>query len=112
MPYIAKEDRVPLDPLIDRLAEAIVERAEQAGPEAAFAGLLNYSVTRLALKIIMLEFGKMRYWIIATVTGALKNVSDEFYRRVGIPYEDAQIEKSGDVDLYQEFDKQIALMRQ
>jgi len=110
MPYIAPKDREKLDPLIDQLAERIVQEAKGYDYDGAFAGLLNYTCTRLALKVIRLQFGKMRYWILATVTGTFKNVADEFYRRLGVPYEDKQIEKSGDVDLYEEFSKEIEEM--
>lgn len=102
MPYIAPKNRKNLDAHIDALAEAIVAEAKQETNEAAFAGLLNYSVTRLALKIIKLQFGKIRYWIVATVTGTFKNIADEFYRRLASPYEDKQIKANGDVDLYEE----------
>jgi hypothetical protein len=103
MPYIAQKDREKLDPLIDQLAEQIVKEAKEYGYDGAFAGLLNYTCTRLALKIVKLQFGKMRYWIVASVTGVFKNIGDEFYRRTGVPYEDKQIIKNGDVDLYKEF---------
>lgn len=116
MPYIAPKNRKNLDPHIDALAEAIVSEAKQEtrptfssekveggqANDAAFAGLLNYSVTRLALKIIKLQFGKVRYWIVATITGTFKNIADEFYRRLAAPYEDKQIKANGDVDLYEE----------
>lgn len=102
MPYIAPKNRKNLDAHIDALAEAIVGEAKQEKNEAAFAGLLNYSVTRLALKIIKLQFGKVRYWIVATMTGTFKNIADEFYRRLAAPYEDKQIKINGDVDLYEE----------
>ena len=102
MPYIKKENRKNLDAQIDALAEAIVGEAKQENYDAAFAGLLNYSVTRLALKIIKLQFGKVRYWIVATMTGTFKNIADEFYRRLAAPYEDKQIKTNGDVDLYEE----------
>ena len=107
MPYIPRPDRVSLDPLIDELARQIVERANVAGGDAAYAGILNYTCTRLAMKVIKLKFGKMRYWIIATTVGVFHNVADEFYRRMGVPYENVQISKSGDVDLYEEFAKEI-----
>ena len=102
MPYIAQKNRKNLDAHIDALAEAIVGEAKQENYDAAFAGLLNYSVTRLTLKIIKLQFGKVRYWIVAAVTGTLKNIADEFYRRLAAPYEDKQIKANGDVDLYEE----------
>lgn len=103
MPYIKQEQRKKLDPIIDQLAKAISDQAEEDGQESAFAGLLNYACTSLALKIIKLRFGQIRYWIIAITTGTFKNIADEFYRRAGVPYEDKQIEKNGDVDLYEEF---------
>lgn len=103
MPYIATQDRATLDPLIDELAERIVAQAKEHGYDGAFAGPLNYTCSRLALKIVRLQFGKMQYRLIALVTGTFKNISDEFYRRVAVPYEDKQMSKSGDVDLYKEF---------
>lgn len=105
MPYIAPKDREKLDPLIDQLAQKIAKQSEEY--DGAFAGLLNYTCTRLALKVVRLRFGKMRYWILAEVTGIFKNIADEFYRRLGAPYEDKQIAKSGDVDLYEEFSEEI-----
>ncbi|MCS6902891.1 MAG: hypothetical protein NZO41_01250 [Candidatus Bipolaricaulota bacterium] len=107
MPYIAPQDRRPLDPLIDRLAEQIVQQAKAQNYDAAFAGLLNYACTRLALKVIKLRFGGLRYWIIAVTTGVFKNIADEFYRRLGSPYEDQQIAKNSDVDLYAEFEEKL-----
>jgi len=107
MPYIAPKNREKFDPLIDELAGRIVAEAKEKKQDGAFAGLLNYVCTRLALKVVRLQFGKIRYWIIATVTGVFKNIADEFYRRVGTPYEDKQITKSGDVDLYKEFSEEI-----
>jgi hypothetical protein len=55
------------------------------------------------LKIIRLRFGRLRYWLIALITGTFKNISDEFYRRLAAPYEEQQIAVNGDVDLYAEF---------
>ncbi len=83
--------RQELDPLIDQLAGRIVQEAGKMDQEAAFAGLLNYACTRLALKIIRLRFGRLRYWLIALITGTFKNIADEFYRRLAAPYEDRQI---------------------
>ena len=110
MPYIAPKDRAKLDPLIDQLAERIVEEVKEYKYDGAFAGLLNYTATRLALKIVRLQFGKMRYWIIAAVCGTFSNVADEFYRRVAHPYEDKQIIKNEDVDLYKENSDEIGAM--
>lgn len=107
MPYIAPKDREQFDKHIDELAEKIVKEAKEYGYDGAFAGLINYTCTRLTLKVVRMQFGKMRYWLIATITGTFKNIADEFYRRLAAPYEDKQIVKSGDVDLYKEFSKEI-----
>jgi hypothetical protein len=93
MPYIAQKDRPELDKHIDGLAEQLTKVAKEYGYDGAFAGLLNYSCTRLALKVLPAR----RYWAIAIVTGVFKNIADEFYRRYGVPYEDEQIAKNGDV---------------
>jgi len=100
MPYIAPEKRALFDGMIDDLAGRIAETAEKDDGDAAFAGYLNYACTRLALSVLRRRFGKMHYWMIAAVCGVFKNVADEFYRRVGGPYEDKKIERDGDVDLY------------
>lgn len=96
MPYIAQKDRPTLDQHIDALAEQIRVTAASYGYDGAFAGLLNYSCTRLALNILPAR----RYWVIALVTGVFKNIGDEFYRRFGVPYENEQIQKNGDVPGY------------
>lgn len=103
MPYIAQEDREFLDPHIERLTGALIERAEKDGHDAAFAGLLNYAVSSMALGILKKNVGKVRYWFIATLTGTLKNTADEFYRRVAAPYEDGKIRTAGDLPGFEEF---------
>jgi hypothetical protein len=103
MPYIAPQHRQELDPLIAALAQRLVQEAGKMPGEAAFAGLLNYTCTCLALKIVQMRFGRLRYWLLALLTGTFKNIADEIYRRLGGPYEDQQIVVNGDVDLYAQF---------
>jgi hypothetical protein len=91
MPYISQDDRPGLDPAVDALAAAV--RSKAAEHEGNFEGYLNYAITRLVLGVIPTR----RYASIARVTGVLENVKQEFYRRYAAPYEDEQIEKSGDV---------------
>ena len=38
--------------------------------------------------------------------GELDGAAQEFYRRVGVPYEEKQIVKNGDVDLYKIFSEE------
>jgi hypothetical protein len=103
MPYIKPDLRTALDPAIRELAGRIADLSRTMPEETAFAGLLNYACTSLAMHVLEARFGRMRYGTIATVTGVFKNVADEFYRRVAAPYEDEQIEKNGDVPAYQAF---------
>jgi hypothetical protein len=103
MPYVKPEYRSALDPAIRDLAERISEIARSLPEETAFAGLLNYACTSLAVELVHARFGRLRYGVIATVTGVFKNVADEFYRRVAVPYEDLQIEKNGDLPLYESY---------
>jgi hypothetical protein len=103
MPYIKQEHRQALDPLIVDLGARISEIAASMPEETAYAGLLNYACTSLAMQVVHNRFGRLRYGVIATVTGVFKNVADEFYRRVAAPYEDAQIVANGDVALYEEY---------
>jgi hypothetical protein len=93
MPYIAQKDRPALDVHIDALAVALTECAKSYGYDGAFAGLLSYSCSRLAMKVLPAK----RYWSIALVSGVFNNIGDEFYRRFAVPYEDEQIKKNGDV---------------
>jgi hypothetical protein len=105
MPYIAKTQRDALDPHIEKLADEIVGLSKES--EAAYAGLLNYSATTLAMRILKKRFGKIRYWLIATTTGVFKNITDEFYRRAGVPYEDMMIKKQGDTKEYQDYGREM-----
>lgn len=92
MPYLPPPVKSRLDPHLDALVAEIRAIAAEDSSEAAFAGLLNYSCTRLAVRLMP----ERRYWVIATVTGVLKNVADEFYRRVAVPYEEERRAKHGD----------------
>jgi len=107
MPYIAPELRRELDPLIDALADRLAAQAEDAGDDGAFAGLLNYTCSRLALTVVRRRFGHLRYWLIAALSGVFQNIATEFYRRVAVPYEDLKMAESGDVDVFEEFVKEI-----
>jgi hypothetical protein len=103
MPYIKAKHRKELDILIDQLADRLVREAKEYPDPGAFAGLLNYTCTRLALKVVRKQFGQMRYWLIAILSGVFRNVADEFYRRLAAPYEDRLKAENGDVDLFQKY---------
>lgn len=91
MPYVDQRLRATVAPELDALVERL--RAELDADPDSYEGLLNYTITSLCLRTIP---GR-RYRYVARTTGVLENVKQEFYRRYAAPYEDEQIEKSGDV---------------
>src|SRR3989338_5713739 len=108
MPYIPsaktegkKDDRAFLDPHVHALAQAIAEVCKRHNYEAAFAGELNYCLTRLLQEIPreLIAAGQikeeMRYWIQPLMYGVLLDVALEHKRRVNVSYEAEQIVKSG-----------------
>ncbi len=101
MPYVKPEYRVSLDPAIRELAARIATMARTMPDETAYAGLLNYACSSLAMHVVEERFDRMRYGTIATITGVFKNIGDEFYRRVAAPYEDQQIATNGDLPSYE-----------
>jgi hypothetical protein len=107
MPYIKPEHRRTLDPALDELVARLAEIANALPEEAAFAGLLNYACTSVALRLIKTRFGRLRYGTIATVTGVFTNIADEFYRRAAGPYEDRQIVNNGDLPLYESYAREV-----
>jgi hypothetical protein len=109
MPYVPssktagkEDDRSVLDSAISVLAEKIAEVSSRHGYEAAFAGELNYSLTRLIQEIPrkLIDTGQikeeLRYWIQPLFYGVLLDVALEHKRRVNVAYEAEQIVKSGD----------------
>jgi hypothetical protein len=109
MPYVPSEktkgkedDRIVIDPAVTALAEAIAATAARHGYEGAFAGELNYSLTRLLQEIPRKLFKKgiiteeIRYWLQPLMYGVLLDVALEHKRRINVAYEAEQIVKSGD----------------
>jgi hypothetical protein len=102
MPYVPPKDRPELEECVEALAEGIVNIAHGYGYDGAFAGELNFSVTRLIQRIpqIMVDKGytkdEIRYWILAIIKGVLDDVKEEYRTRVSDAYEAFQIAKNGD----------------
>lgn len=91
MPYIAPEDRPQYESLMTALADKIREATVDPTKRA---GHLNYIITTLLLKTYGRE---LRYWQHNEIIGMLECCKQEFYRRQTASYEDACIEKNGDV---------------
>ena len=100
MPYIAKEDRTIISDRIKALANTIANQSMKS--VASFAGQMNYAITRLIQEIpkALVNNGtikeELKYWIQPLMYGVLLDVALEHKRRVNVPYEAAQIIKSGD----------------
>jgi hypothetical protein len=82
MPYIAKDDRKPFEPLKEI--------------EVTTAGELQYCIA-LLIKQYEKSVPAMRYQNMNDVMGALNGANLEYYRRTVAPYEDLCIERNGDV---------------
>lgn len=97
-----EDDRAVLDPLVSALADGIAHVAKKYNYDGAFAGELNYALTRLLQEIprSLMATGQIkeeiRYWIQPLMYGVLTDVAWEHKRRVNVSYEAAQIVKSGD----------------
>ncbi len=92
MPYIKPNRREVLDPFIERLQGILDSLGFQEGD-------LNYVITRLVGFYFRSHSG---YSTVAKITGILKNVSDEFYRRLVTDYEDTAKFRHGDIPEFME----------
>lgn len=83
MPYLTKEDKERLN----------------AVPVPQNGGELNYLVTRIIKNYIgKIELGsRLNYQAINDVLGALEGAKLEYYRRIGVPYENTKLSLNGDV---------------
>lgn len=76
------------------LMEATRERVERER-EPENSGELNYLLTQAAIDYIARN--GLAYSTINDVMGAFACAAQEFFRRVGAPYEDKKIQENGDV---------------
>jgi len=87
MPYIKKDQRAPIDVIVDQLAPLITD-----------AGTFNYAVTRLSH--LMLKEKGMRYANINELIGAMECMKLELYRKLAGPYEDIKLVENGPVGIH------------
>jgi hypothetical protein len=87
MPYIKKEYREKLDPMIDALIGEL-----RKAPIEELDGQVNYVIFRLLLHLY-----PPRYFNYNRAIGVLSCVIQEFYRRHVAPYEDKKISETGDI---------------
>lgn len=106
MPYVKRETRDRLDPLIRPLQQELEDLLGGNLDPMRCAGALNYIVTRLAMTVVQLPVGDASYGTIALVVGVLRTAADELYRRVAAPYEQRMMRRNGDVPEYFEAEGQ------
>jgi len=86
MPYIRREDRLPIDDVVSSL----IDRIDGVGK-------LNYAVTTLVHHYI--NKNGLRYETINAAIGVLTCVLLELYRVVCSPYEDSKMEENGVINI-------------
>ena len=97
MPYIKENQRAFLDEAVDKNVESISHNNILSDAEfLSVAGELNYIFSSTLGKLM----GNPSYAKLAVITGVLENIKQEFYRRVGEPYEDKKIRENGDIKEY------------
>ena len=90
MPYINRERRDALEPLVEELSKKLTDPQFRAGD-------LNYVITNLLLRST--KQGMNYRWHNENL-GVLDAVAREYYRRKIAPYEDKAIKKNGDIEVY------------
>ena len=82
MPYVTKERRYDLDPVVDEMVEAQVEAN----------GDLNYILYYYCKNFISPSYNNYKNFI-----GELNECVTEIRRRILAPYEDKKIKENGDI---------------
>ena len=98
MPYISKEKRAVLDPVIDELHRTLVD-LQMDDELNNMEGNINYTFTRL-LMMVYGDRNSTRYSQINDAMGVLSSVQAEYYRKVAAPYEDQKSFENGEVERF------------
>jgi hypothetical protein len=112
MPYIKEENRLNLDDCIENMVKCLKSNIPNDNDKNPWSdpqqrgisnqelldicGDINYVFSRILAGVM----GDVSYPKIATITGVLENIKQEFYRRVASPYEDKKIAENGDIKEY------------
>lgn len=92
MPYITKNYRQELEPLIDALAQKMKE-IHRDNPAQTRDGLMNFTVTEIIAQV----FPNARYTDMNEIIGFLECCKLEYYRKTASPYEDKKELENGPV---------------
>lgn len=99
MPYIKEQNRANLDDCIDSMINCLkgdITNSLSNEELLNICGDINYCFSRILGGVM----GQVSYPKIATITGVLENIKQEFYRRAASPYEDSKIVQNGDIKEY------------
>ena len=91
MPYIAQEKRDVMDPVIEELIQTF-RGLQSDDPEDNTQANLNYVLSRLLDKMYTSNYQELN-----NAVGMLMCTALEYYRRIGVPYEDQKAFENGDV---------------
>jgi len=91
MPYIPQEKRDVLDPVIEELIQTF-RGLQSDDPEDNTQANLNYVLSRLLDKMYTSNYQELN-----NAVGMLMCTALEYYRRIGVPYEDQKAFENGDV---------------
>lgn len=91
MPYISQVQREHLEPALDSIVGALDDL--QALVPDGLDGALNYTVTKLLLRLVKPK----RYADFQRCVGVLECAKLELYRKAAAPYEDAKAALNGEV---------------
>ncbi|NCQ51660.1 hypothetical protein GW796_07155 [archaeon] len=92
MPYVTKNFRQELEPLIDALSQKVLE-INSNNPKQTRDGLLNFAVT----EILNQTFPNAKYTDFNELIGFLECCKLEYYRKKIAPYEDLKESENGAV---------------
>ncbi len=99
MPYIDDRERKKLTPLIEALANEIVNISETV--DGYYGGRINFTIHKLIQQIHKTlcerENCTLTYSDYNEVIGALEAAKLEYYRKVVVPYEEKKIKENGDL---------------
>jgi len=90
MPYIKQEDRNFFEGSVTDVRADVRFKGHNMTP-----GILNYLFTKIAKEYV--DTLGLSYQTINDVVGAFNCASNEFYRRVAVPYEIEKIKQNGDL---------------
>lgn len=105
MPYVSQEIRTAKignyvqDANLNEHIDEIIAIARNTVPDEKLSGLANYIISRITTGVL----APKNYSEMADVVKTFECAKLEFVRRVMNPYEDAAIDKNGDIPEYEAF---------